>query len=64
MKMVSNLEKKWILLKLKETDWNQGKAAKLLGVTRKMLSNRISKYNLQQAKKMTPKQKFGKEIAL
>ena len=50
MKMVSNLEKKWILLKLRQTDWNQGKAAKLLGVTRKMLTNRISKYNLKQIK--------------
>jgi two-component system NtrC family response regulator len=50
MKMVSNLEKKWILIKLRETDWNQGKAAKLLGVTRKKLTNRISKYNLKQIK--------------
>jgi two-component system NtrC family response regulator len=47
LKMVSDLEKKWILNKLKETDWNQEKAAKLLGVTRKMLTNRIQKYHLK-----------------
>ncbi|PIX23813.1 MAG: DNA-binding response regulator, partial [Deltaproteobacteria bacterium CG_4_8_14_3_um_filter_45_9] len=44
MKIVSDLEKKWIVSKLKETDWNQEKAAKLLGITRKMLTNRINKY--------------------
>src|SRR4030042_1926545 len=31
VKMVSDLEKKWIVSKLKETDWNQEKTAKLLG---------------------------------
>src|SRR4030043_660904 len=43
MRVVENLEKKTILAKLKETNWNQGKTAKLLGITRKMLSNRIKK---------------------
>jgi two-component system NtrC family response regulator len=47
MKMVSDLEKKWIFTKLRETDWNQEKAAKLLGITRKMLVNRISKHHLK-----------------
>lgn len=51
IKMVSDLEKKWIFSKLKETDWNQEKTAKLLGITRKMLSNRISKYHIKQQKK-------------
>jgi two-component system NtrC family response regulator len=50
IKMVSDLEKKWIVSKLKETDWNQEKAAKLLGMTRKMLANRISKYNIKPQK--------------
>ena len=50
MKMVSDLEKKWITTKLKETDWNQEKAAKLLGITRKMLGNRINKYNIKPQK--------------
>ncbi|HMK51803.1 MAG TPA: sigma-54 dependent transcriptional regulator [Thermodesulfobacteriota bacterium] len=50
-KMVSELEKKWIFTKLKETDWNQEKAAKLLGITRKMLANRITKYHLKPSGK-------------
>jgi two-component system NtrC family response regulator len=50
MKMVSDLEKKWIVTKLKESDWNQEKAAKLLGITRKMLVNRIYKYNIKPQK--------------
>ena len=50
MKMISDLERRWILSKLKESDWNQEKAAKLLGVTRKMLTNRIKKYNIKAPK--------------
>lgn len=51
MKLVENLEKKTILAKLKETDWNQEKTSELLGITRKMLSNRIVKYQLRFNKK-------------
>ena len=47
MKMISDLERRWILSKLKESDWNQEKAAKLLGITRKMLTSRIKKYNIK-----------------
>lgn len=50
VKMVSDLEKKWIVSKLKESDWNQEKAAKLLGITRKMLMNRINKYHIKAQK--------------
>jgi two-component system NtrC family response regulator len=50
MKMISDLERRWILGKLKESDWNQEKAAKLLGLTRKMLTNRIKKYNIKRPK--------------
>jgi len=50
VKMVSDLEKKWIVSKLKETDWNQEKTAKLLGITRKMLTNRIGKYHIKPQK--------------
>ena len=50
-KMVSDLEKKWIQTKLKESDWNQEKAAKLLGITRKMLTNRMAKYHLRPPQK-------------
>jgi two-component system NtrC family response regulator len=47
MKMVSDVEKKWILNKLKEGDWNQEKTSALLGITRKMLMNRIKKYKIK-----------------
>ena len=50
MKMVSDLEKKLIVTKLKETDWNQEKTARLLGITRKMLSNRMNKYHIKLQK--------------
>ena len=50
MKMVSDLERKWIVSKLMEAEWNQEKAAKLLGITRKMLGNRISKYHIKPKK--------------
>ena len=47
MKMVADLEKKWLLNKLRESDWNQEKATELLGITRKMLANRIRKYKIK-----------------
>lgn len=46
-KMVSDLEKKWIISKLKEVNWNQEKASRLLGITRKMLINRMNKYQIK-----------------
>jgi two-component system NtrC family response regulator len=49
-KMVSDLEKKWIVSKLNETGWNQEKTARLLGLTRKMLTNRINKYHIKPQK--------------
>jgi DNA-binding NtrC family response regulator len=54
VKMVSELEKKWIVTKLKECDWNQEKTARLLGITRKMLTNRINKYNIKPQKSRWP----------
>jgi len=54
MKMVSELERKWIVAKLKECDWNQEKTARLLGITRKMLANRINKYNIKPQKGKWP----------
>ncbi len=51
MNIVENLERASILAKLKETNWNQEKAAELLRITRKMLSNRIKKYHLKPLKK-------------
>jgi len=50
MNKVSDLERKWIYKKLMEVNWNQEKAANLLGITRKMLTNRIKKYHLEKTK--------------
>jgi two-component system NtrC family response regulator len=49
-KMVHDLEGNLILRKLKECNWNQEKTSKLLGITRKMLTNRIRKYRLEKFK--------------
>jgi len=57
VKMVSELERKWIVTKLKESDWNQEKTARLLGITRKMLANRINKYNIKPQKNRWPNSK-------
>jgi transcriptional regulator with GAF, ATPase, and Fis domain len=51
MKIVENLERKWITSKPKESKWNREKAARLLGITRKMLSDRIKKYHIQIPRK-------------
>jgi DNA-binding NtrC family response regulator len=50
-RMVEDLEKKWILGKLRECNWNIERAARILGITRKMLTNRIAKYRLKPLKK-------------
>ncbi len=47
IRIVSDLERKWIIRKLKESNWNKEKAAELLGLTRKMLTNRITKYKIK-----------------
>lgn len=49
-KIVADLEKKWIVKKLEETEWNQQKTVELIGFTRRMLANRIQKYNLTTPK--------------
>jgi two-component system NtrC family response regulator len=54
LKMVSDLEKKWIINKLKESSWNIEKATELLGLTRKMLTSRIRKYKIKVAKNKLP----------
>jgi DNA-binding NtrC family response regulator len=52
-RMVEDLEKKWIVQKLKESHWNRERAAYLLSLTRKKLISRLSKYGVQ-----IPKDKF------
>jgi two-component system NtrC family response regulator len=51
IRIVSDLERKWILRKLDEGDWNREKTAALLGMTRKMLNNRIAKYKIKPPSK-------------
>ena len=45
--LLSDIEKKFIVTKLVECKGNQEQAARLLGVTRKMLANRIKKYEVE-----------------
>ena len=54
MGMVAEIEKKWILRKLKEKNWNKEKAAEVLGITRKILDNRIKKYKIKFPKNRLP----------
>jgi DNA-binding NtrC family response regulator len=55
MKMVSELERKWILAKLKESNWNKEKAAQQLGLTRKMLMNRMAKHKIKAPQEPRPR---------
>ena len=55
MKMVSELERKWILSKLKESHWNREKAAQQLGLTRKMLMNRMAKHKIKIPQEARPR---------
>ena len=47
-KMVEEMEKEYIMESLKKANWHRENAAKLLGITRKMLGDRISKYELKK----------------
>jgi two-component system, NtrC family, response regulator len=48
IRLVSDLEKKWILKKLEESDWNKEKTSQLLGITRRMLIDRLKKYDISR----------------
>ncbi len=61
--LVSDLEKKWIVKKLEESDWNKEKARKLLGITRRMLIDRIKKYDISLPHEIL-RVKLGSKIAL
>ena len=52
-KLVSDLERKWILMKLNETGWNKERTASLLGITRKMLTDRMIKHHVKAPGKKT-----------
>ncbi len=46
--LIEGMEKEYIIESLKKTNWHREKAARLLGITRKMLGDRISKYDLSK----------------
>ncbi len=47
-KSLETLEKKHIALILNETEWNISKSAKILGIDRVTLYNKITKYDLKR----------------
>jgi Nif-specific regulatory protein len=49
--LVGELEKSYIVQTLNKTNWHFGKTAQQLGMTRKMLGDRIRKYQLDSLKK-------------
>ncbi len=50
-RLVSELEKSYIVQTLTKTNWHLGQTAQQLGMTRKMLGDRIQKYQLDRLKK-------------
>lgn len=46
--LIENMEKEYIIEALKKTNWHRENAAHLLGITRKMLGDRITKYELKK----------------
>ncbi len=47
-KVIEAMEKEYIIEALNKARWHRENAAKLLGITRKMLGDRITKYNLKE----------------
>ena len=47
---IENLERKMIYDELKRTRWNKTKAAEALGISRRNLIRKVSKYKLDQRK--------------
>ena len=46
--VIEEMEKEYIVESLKKTNWHRENAARLLGITRKMLGDRIIKYGLEK----------------
>lgn len=46
--VIEEMEKEYIVEALKKTNWHRENAARLIGITRKMLGDRISKYGLKK----------------
>jgi two-component system NtrC family response regulator len=47
-RVIEEMEKDYIIEALKKTNWHRENAARLLGITRKMLGDRINKYDLKK----------------
>ena len=47
-KLIEEIEKEYIIEALNKTDWHRENAASLLGITRKMLGDRINKYEIKK----------------
>ena len=47
-RFIEVVEKKYIFEALQKTNWHRENAARLLGITRKMLGDRINKYNFKE----------------
>ena len=47
-KMIEEMEREYIVEALKKTNWHRENAATLLGITRKMLGDRINKYKIDK----------------
>ncbi len=45
--LIEEMEKEYIIQALQKTGWHRENAAALLGITRKMLGDRINKYGLK-----------------
>jgi len=45
---IEDMEREAILMALKECDWVMAKAARLLGITERMIGYKVRKYNIQK----------------
>jgi transcriptional regulator with GAF, ATPase, and Fis domain len=45
---LEDMEKEAIVMALKESNWVMAKAARLLGITERMIGYKIRKYNIQK----------------
>ena len=52
--VIEEMEKEYIMQALEKTSWHRENAARLLGITRKMLGDRMSKYGLKKESKNEP----------
>jgi transcriptional regulator of acetoin/glycerol metabolism len=46
--LIEQMEKEYIIEALERTKWHRENASRLLGITRKMLGDRINKYELKK----------------